>query len=68
MEVYQDTKIHSLKTNRLGMLFCGADGGKVVINDARSYQRISVLDAHSGALSDMELTSNYLITGGFSLR
>lgn len=55
-----------MRRNRL--LCCGSGNGEVVLYDPSSFQPITKLVAHTGALSDLDTSGNLLLTCGYSVR
>lgn len=49
-------------------LCCGHQTGKVVLHDPDSLEPTHTLQAHNGALSDLDVNGNLLVTTGFSNR
>ncbi|KAJ3219092.1 poly(A)-specific ribonuclease [Dinochytrium kinnereticum] len=53
---------------RSRLLCCGTTCGKVILKDPKSYRVEHTIEAHSGTISDMDISGNTLITCGFSVR
>ncbi|KAJ3104577.1 poly(A)-specific ribonuclease [Phlyctochytrium planicorne] len=50
------------------MLACGSTCGRVLLMDPRNLRMEHSIQAHSGTISDMDISGNTLVTCGFSVR
>ncbi|EDV21166.1 uncharacterized protein TRIADDRAFT_30968, partial [Trichoplax adhaerens] len=55
-------------SNKSGYVCCGTTTGKVTLHDPSTLQCINAIDAHSGSISDIDVSDNFLVTCGFSTR
>ncbi|TPX57736.1 hypothetical protein PhCBS80983_g03604 [Powellomyces hirtus] len=61
-----DDDVTVMKQSRL--ICCGTASGKVVVRDPRTLKTENYIQAHTGTISDLDISGNILITCGFSSR
>ncbi|KAI9199852.1 ubiquitin carboxyl-terminal hydrolase-domain-containing protein [Polychytrium aggregatum] len=61
-----DSEVKVIRRSRF--ICCGTVGGRAMLLDPRTYRTEHTLDAHTGALTDMDVNGNNLVTCGYSLR
>jgi len=49
-------------------LCCGTSDGKLLLLDPRTYKTEHAISAHSGTISDMDVSGHTIVTCGFSKR
>ncbi|CAJ0827215.1 6249_t:CDS:10 [Entrophospora sp. SA101] len=65
-KVESESEIVVMKKSRL--VCCGASSGEVTLRDPRTFKVEHRIQAHTGAISDIDTSGNLLLTCGFSSR
>ncbi|KAG0240611.1 poly(A)-specific ribonuclease [Actinomortierella wolfii] len=66
MKTDVDTEVVVMKKSRL--LVCGSTGGELILQDPRSLTVEHRIQAHTGTISDLDVSGNLIVTCGFSER